>query len=79
MTSRLVTQGQTTSGLSRARQRRAGCDPGQITTNQEVGVRDRSVPKTRHPRDRTFPISERTGMLVIADERTVQEGASLAA
>ena len=44
---RLVRQGQDTSGLSRARQGRARCDPGQITTNHDVCVRDQSVPKTR--------------------------------
>jgi hypothetical protein len=60
---RLLRQGQATSGPSRARQRRAGCDPGQITTNHDVGVRDQSVPKTgRSPTALLSYRNARTGL-----------------
>ena len=49
-TDRLVRQGQTTSGTSRARKGLACRDPGNVSAIHDVSVRDQSVTRTRRVR-----------------------------
>jgi len=59
-TARLVRRGRTTSSTFRARNRLAGCVPGNVSVIHDVGVRDQSVTRNRRLRGRILPFPRGT-------------------